>query len=291
MNKLLKGLRNPYKVLLRLLLLVPGLAERIDDKTYISIKYRAHMGKKINWDNPTTFNEKLQWLKLYDRKPEYSVMVDKYEVKNYVANIIGEEHIIPTLGVWDKFDDIDFDALPNQFVLKCTHDSGGLVICRDKDSFDIEKAKKKINECLKKNFYYRSREWPYKHVKPQIIAEKYMESNDSDSLIDYKFYCFNGEAKFLYVSLANIRNGVKKDLITYYDLNWDNVPFGRLDHEAFPFLLAKPKEFEKMIRIANMLSKGIPFLRVDLYWINNQIYFSELTFAPGGGFEIGRAHV
>lgn len=146
----------------------------LPDKAFIKLKYKDKFGKKINLNNPQTFNEKLQWLKLYDRNPEYTKMVDKYEVKKYVASIIGEEYIIPTLGVWNKFEDIDFNKLPDQFVLKCTHDSGGLVICKDKSKLDINEAKKKIEKSLKINYYYLSREWPYKNVKPQIIAEKYM---------------------------------------------------------------------------------------------------------------------
>lgn len=183
----------------------------IPDDTYLRLAYRIRMGKKLNLDHPRTFNEKLQWLKLYDRKPEYTTMVDKYEAKQWVASRIGEEYIIPTLGIWDHFDEIDFDALPNQFVLKCTHDSGGLVICRNKATLDKEKAKKKLDHCLRNNYFWGMREWPYKNVKPRIIAEKYMEDSAGraellddkstyNGLTDYKFFCINGKPRFVYVS-------------------------------------------------------------------------------------------
>ena len=172
-----------------------NLLNWMPDKMYIEMLYKVRMGRKLNLDNPQTFNEKLQWLKLYDRKPEYTTMVDKAAVKDYVADKIGSEYIIPTLGVWEHFDDIDFDQLPNQFVLKCNHDSGGLVICKDKASLDMEAAREKIESSLKRNFYYHSREWPYKNVKPCIIAEKYMVDESGTELKDYKFYCFGGDRK------------------------------------------------------------------------------------------------
>ena len=181
--------------------LIQDLGKFIPDKLWIQMKYLKWFRKLPNLKNPETFNEKLQWLKLHDRKPEYTKMVDKCEAKKLVAAIIGEEHVIPTLGVWDRFEDIDFDALPDQFVLKCTHDCGGLAICRDKSTFDFNAAKKKIEKSLKRNYYYECREWPYKNVKPRILAEAYMEDGVSQKgLTDYKFFCFSGEAKFIYVS-------------------------------------------------------------------------------------------
>lgn len=173
------------------------LKNLLPDSFFLKREFRLRMGYPLNLQQPKTFNEKLQWLKLYDRNPLYTTLVDKYAVKKWVSDKIGEEYVIPTIGVWDKFDDIDFDKLPKQFVLKCTHDSGGLAICRDYSSFDIEAARKKINESLKRNFYYQSREWPYKNVRPRIIAEKYMEDSLDAELRDYKFYVFNGEPKFL----------------------------------------------------------------------------------------------
>jgi len=172
LNKIKKVLKNPWYLVITFA--GRGWLNFLSDKMYLKLIYRAKLGKKLDLKNPKTFNEKLQWLKLYNRKPEYTKMVDKYEVKKYVADLIGEEYVIPTLGVWEKFDDIDFDSLPNQFVLKCTHDSGGLVICKDKSKLDIASAKSKIENSLKRNYYKYGREWPYKNVKPRIIAEKFM---------------------------------------------------------------------------------------------------------------------
>lgn len=261
--------------------IVKKIANHLPDKTYITAKYYFRLHKRIHWKNPKSFNEKLQWLKLYDRKPEYSIMVDKYDAKRYVADRIGEGHIIPSLGVWNRFEDIDFDALPERFVLKCTHDSGGLVICRDKRKFDKVAAEKKINVSLKTNYYYQGREWPYKNVKPRIIAEKYMEDGSSKDLTDYKFYCFNGEPKYLYVS-TGLENHATAS-ISFLTLDWEFAPFGRSDFKPFTELPPKPTRFDEMLKLAAKLSAGHKFLRVDLYQIENQIYFSELTFSPCGG--------
>lgn len=254
----------------------------IPDKQYLQIMYRIRMGKMLNLDNPQTFNEKLQWLKLYDRRPEYTTMVDKYEAKKYVADKIGAEYIIPTLGVWDRFDDIDFDKLPNQFVLKCTHDSGGLVICRDKKSLDIQKTRKKIEKSLKTNFYWVGREWPYKNVKPRIIAEEYMEDEIDHELRDYKIYCFNGKPEFLYLSEGLENHATAR--ISYVNLDWTPTKFKRNDYREFELLPHKPKHLDEMIKLAETLSQGLNFIRVDFYEINNRVYFGELTFSPGSGF-------
>lgn len=259
-----------------------GKYDNLSDEEYLKKYYRARMKKELNLENPQTFNEKLQWLKLYDRKPEYTTMVDKYEVKQYVADKIGEQYIIPTLGVWDAFEEIDFENLPNQFVLKCTHDSGGIAICRDKSVFDIDKAKNIINKSLKNNYYYHGREWPYKNVKPRILAEQYMEDDESQELSDYKFYCFNGEPKFLYLSKGLECHATAK--ISYVTLDWELAEFKRVDFKPFDTLPPKPLNFEKMQELACKLSAEIPFLRVDFYEVNGQIYFSELTFFPGSGY-------
>lgn len=258
-----------------------GLFKGMSDEKYLKKMYKALMKKELNLDNPQTFNEKLQWIKLYDRKPQYTKMVDKYEAKIYVADKIGEKYIIPTLGVWDKFEDINFDELPEQFVLKCTHDSGGVVVCKDKKSFDIEKAKKKINNSLKENFFYKYREWPYKNVKPRIIAEKYIEDANSDDLNDYKLFCFNGETKCCYVCTE--RNSTTGMCIDYFDLEWNHMPFRRYAPNSSK-KIEKPKNYEIMIKLAEVLSEGIPFVRVDFYEIGDEIYFGELTFFPGAGF-------
>ena len=254
----------------------------LSDKAYIRLAYFRRFHKFPDLKNPKTFNEKLQWLKLYDRKPEYTVMVDKYEAKKYVSDIIGEDHVIPTLGVWDRFEDIDFDSLPNQFVLKCTHDSGGLVICRDKNALDIEFAKNKINKSLSVNYYHYGREWPYKNVKPRILAEKFMsDERNPQSLIDYKFYCFDGEPKFLYISSGLEDHSTAH--ISFVTLDWDFAPYQRSDFASFDELPPKPERFDEMIEHCKKLSKGKSFLRVDLYEINDTVYFSELTFSPCSG--------
>lgn len=252
----------------------------IPDDLFLKIKFRLKIGRRLNLDNPTTFNEKMQWLKLYDRRNNYSLMVDKYEVKNYVANIIGQQYIIPTLGVWDNFENIDFDSLPNSFVLKCTHDSGGLVICNDKSVFDIQEAKKKIEKSLKVNYYYIGREWPYKNIKPRIIAEENLINEETDQLKDYKFFCFNGKVKFFKIDF----NRFTDHRANYYDREMNLLPFGELDYLPDPdHIENKPSKLCKMIELAEILSKGFPFLRVDLYNPGEKVYFGELTFYPASG--------
>lgn len=255
---------------------------RIPDKIFLKIMYKRIMKNKLNLKKPTTFNEKLQWLKLYDKNSQYTKMVDKYDVKQYVAKIIGEEYIIPTIGIYDRFDDIDFDTLPDQFVMKCTHDSGSTIICKDKNKFNIKQAKEKIENALKQNFFYLAREWPYKNVKPRIIIEKYIEEEEHDGLTDYKFMCFDGKVKCSFVCLN--RNGADGLNVDFYDINWNKMPFKR-HYKNSNIILEKPKNYTKMIELAEKLSKEIPFVRVDFYEINNIMYFGELTFYPGGGFE------
>lgn len=240
-----------------------------------------HMKRKINFKNPVSFTEKLQWLKLYDRNPEYTTMVDKYLVKDYVAKKIGSEHIIPLLGVWDKFEDIDFEQLPDQFVLKCTHDSAGLVICRDKSRFDILKAKKIINRSLKRNFFYAAREWPYKNVKPRIIAEKYMEDPVTKNLPDYKFFCFDGKVKAMFVATDRFSK-TEETKFDFFDSSYHRLPIknGHPNSDTPP---KKPASFDEMKRYAELLSKGIPHVRCDFYEVGGTVYFGELTFYHFGG--------
>lgn len=254
----------------------------IPDKIFLKYLYYKRMDKKIDLTCPQTFNEKLQWLKLYDRSPEYTKMVDKYEAKKYVADIIGEEYIIPTLGVWNKFEDIDFNQLPNQFVLKCTHDSGGLVICKDKAKLNIEDAKKKINKSLKRNYYYSGREWPYKNVKPRIIAERYMQNKNDEDLKDYKFFCFNGEPKIILVCSERFSSSNMCE--TWFDENWNCLDIIEANHRINK-KIKKPVNFSPMMEFSKKLSKNIPFIRVDFYEIDGKIYFGELTFFPAAGFE------
>lgn len=257
-----------------------GFYNNLSDKDYICKMFKAKMGYSLDIIHPCTFNEKLQWLKLNDRKPIYTTMVDKYAVKDYVASIIGEEYIIPTLGVWDQFEDIDFNELPDQFVLKCTHDSGGLVICKDKSKLDIKKAKKKINKSLHRNYYYMFREWPYKDVRPRIIAEKYMEDSSTSELRDYKFFCFGGVAKCYKVDFDRFV-GHKANYFT------DEGELMKIGEEVCPPDFNKaipvPANLEKMKKFVEKLSASQPFLRVDFYDVDGKVYFGELTFYPASG--------
>lgn len=258
-----------------------GLYNKLTDEEYLAKLYRAHLGKDLQLVHPVTFNEKLQWLKIHDRKKEYTTMVDKYAVKEYVSSTIGEKYVIKTLGVWKCFDDIDFDLLPNQFVLKCTHDSGGLVICRDKAKLNKNKARKKINKCLKKNFYYIGREWPYYDVVPRIIAEEYMQDNTGE-LRDYKFFCFNGVPKIYKIDFDRFNN----HRANYFDCSNDRLlHFGEKNCPPdYCRELQLPENIELMKKLACKLSENSKFLRVDFYEANGKVYFGELTFYPASGF-------
>lgn len=260
--------------------MLQSLLNYLPDAAYLKLKYRIRTGKKLDLKDPGTFNEKLQWLKLHDRKPEYTTMVDKAAVKDYVAEQIGREYLIPTLGVWEHFDDIDFDTLPNQFVLKCTHDSGGLVICRDKEKLDREAAKKKIEKSLKTNYFYRSREWPYKDVQPRILAEAYMEDRQHRDLPVYKFFCFHGQPRIIQV-IQNDKQA--NETIDYFDPQWNRLEL-RQNYPNSPVPMEKPEKLTDMLRIVSKLAGDKPFLRVDLYLVNGDLYFSEYTFYSDAGF-------
>jgi len=250
------------------------------DKLYLKILFRYRIGKTLNLKNPKTYNEKIQWLKLYDRDPLYTKLVDKYEVRKFVAKTIGEEYLIPLLGVWDRFEDIDFNQLPNQFVLKCTHDSGGIVICKDKSIFDINKARKKINRSLKRNYYRNTREWAYKNVKPRIIAEKYLVDESGEEVKDYKFMCYHGQPKTLDI-ISNREIEPKSDM---FDMNFNWIPV-KLDYEHSGKVFQKPIGFEKMIELSKKLSKNLTHVRCDFYHINGKVYFGEMTFYQCSGLE------
>lgn len=268
LNPLIKYLRK-FKIL-----------NLIPDALYLKLRYYRKMKKKLNLKNPKTFNEKLQWLKLNDKKEIYTIMVDKCKVKEYVGNCIGYEYIIPTFGVYEKFDDIPFFELPKQFVIKSTHDSGSVVICKDKATFDRKTAKLKLNNALKNNYFYESREWPYKNVKPRIIIEKYMLDESNYELKDYKIYCFNGNPYIIQLDFDRFINHKRN----FYDLNWNLLDL-EMNYQSDKLKnISKPVCLKKMIDIATRLSNGIPFVRVDLYVVNNKIYFGELTFYPEGGF-------
>lgn len=258
------------------------LKRLIPDELFLKLYYKKHIGKRLNLKNPQTFNEKLQWLKLYNRNPEYTKMVDKYEVKKYIAEKIGEEYIIPTLGVWDTFDEIDFEKLPDQFVLKCTHDSGGLVICQDKNKLDKNEAKEKIQKSLASNYYYENREWPYKNVKPRIIAEAYMTDEvGKNEFTDYKFFCFNGYVDCVMVCIDRASGDTK---FYFFDEEWKLKRLNKRGKAAPEgFTLPKPQCIDEMFELAKKLSEGIPFVRVDLYQSKGRVYFGELTFFPQSG--------
>ena len=257
-------------------------SNRLDDFEFVKSKYASNFGREINLDSPETFNEKLQWLKLYYRNPLYTRLVDKYEVKQYVAEKIGEQYIIPTLGVWESFKEIDFDKLPDSFVLKCTHDSGGLVIVKDKSKFDKKNARQIIKASLKRNFYLQSREWPYKNVKPRIIAESYMEDSKTAELRDYKFFCFDGEVKAMFIATERQKQGedVKFD---FFDADFNHLPF-RQGHNHAAVTPEKPVRFDEMKKLAGELSKGFPEVRIDFYEVDGRVYFGEFTFFHFGGF-------
>lgn len=259
-----------------------GKYHDMDDKEFLKRKYRAILKKELNIDNPQTFNEKMQWLKIYNRNPEYTDLVDKYKVKEVVGNRIGTQYIIPTIGIWDSFEDIEFDKLPNQFVLKCTHDSDGIVVVTNKDEIDLKKIKKKMVSSLRREYYYTHREWPYKNVKPKIIAEELLVDSDNKEINDYKLMCFNGKVKCSFVCTDRMNGkGLK---VTFFDREWKKMPFER-HYQSSDENIQRPKNYELMIELAEKLSENIPFVRVDFYEVNNKVYFGEMTFFPGSGFE------
>lgn len=260
------------------------LLDWMEDERYLKLAFRARMGYPLNLQNPVTFNEKLQWLKLHDRKPLYTQLVDKYAVRQYIAEKIGEEYLIPLVGgPWNSAGEIDFDALPEQFVLKCNHDSGGVVVCRDKSRLDREAARKKLEAKLANNYYLGGREWPYKEVKPCIIAEKYMVDESGVELKDYKWYCFNGKPQFLLITTDRAAEDVPTKY-TFFDMDYNMLPFHRNGpHSDRP--IPKPASFDEMKRLAELLSEGFPHLRVDLYDIDSKVYFGELTFYASSGMK------
>jgi hypothetical protein len=273
-NKLIKSIKHPewlFGVFLR-----RCLSKWMSDESFVKWEYFSGMRKFPNLTHPRTFNEKLQWLKLNDIHPEYSRMVDKAEAKEYVKEILGEDaerYIIPTLGIWNSFDEIDFDTLPNQFVLKTTHDSGGVAVVKDKTCMDLKAVRKKIERSMKNNFFYQHREYPYKNIKPRILAEKFMVDESGTELKDYKFFCFDGEPKMLFVATDRPFD----TRFDFFDTDWNHLPF-KQGHPLATKEIKKPVGFGKMLELSRQLSKGFPHVRVDLYDINGDIYFGELTF-------------
>lgn len=293
-----RSIKYPEKIPMNLLYRMP-ISRRLSDETYLKFVYWTLMHEKLDLDNPITFNEKLQWLKLHDRNPLYTTLVDKLLVKDWVTDQIGAEHVVSTLAVWDCAEDIDISNLPNQFVLKTNHDSGGVVVCRDKSSFDLKAAKRKLTKHLSRNYYWVGREWPYKNVIPKIFAERYIVNamNDdsegslqskkpsygfSSSLTDYKFYCFGGTPEFLYVSSGLENHATAR--ISFLTNDWEFMPFSREDFASFEELPPKPEHLDAMRDVARRFSQGIPFVRVDFFEASDTYKVSEMTFTPCGGF-------
>ncbi len=278
-KKLRRYLRNPYIALGDDL--VYKYPQCMSDKFFLKTLWRRAMGYSLDLKNPKTFNEKLQWLKLYDHNPLYTTLVDKYLVKEWVAEKIGEQYIIPTLAKYDSVEEIDINQLPDQFVLKCNHDSGSVIICTNKSSFDIEMAKKKLQFYLDRDFYSLAREWPYKNVKRCIIAEQFMKDDRSGDLRDYKFFAFNGETKALFI--ASDRQAKNEETkFDFFDMNFTHLPITN-GHPNSSVEVERPIMFDKMWKLANILSQGIPQVRVDFYEVNGKIYFGEMTLYHWGG--------
>lgn len=280
-NRLKKAINNP-RLLLEYFVKHSKICRKFDDEKYIKLLYRVIFCRKLDLDNPQSFNEKIQWLKLYDRKPEYTRIVDKDSVKGYVANIIGQEYIIPTLGVWDKPEDIDWEVLPERFVLKTTHGGGntGVVICKDKAIFDRDRAIDKLNRSLKQDIYQTLREWPYKNVPRRIIAEQFIDPDpEQNELTDYKFFCFNGNVKSLFIATERSSDDVKFD---FFDADFNHLDLYQI-HPMSGKTIPKPDGFEEMKTIAANLSKGFPHVRIDLYNVKGKIYFGEITFYHHSG--------
>ena len=255
----------------------------LPDKIFLTLRFRKTFGRWINWRNPVTYNEKLQWMKVYYRRKDLGTFVDKYEVKDFVAKTIGKDYIIPTLGVWDRPDDIQFDLLPNQFVLKCTHDSGSIIICKDKSKFDQDMAINSLKRSMSRDLFNEGREYPYKLVKPRVIAEKYMEDTADGELRDYKFFVFDGKATTIYIVTDRMRKDVDT-CIDYYDMDFNHLDFRSGNYPNTTKKIEKPAKFDEMKKLAEQLGTGFPHVRVDFYQVDGKVYFGELTFFTSCGF-------
>lgn len=278
---IVKNNRDQFGAALLLKLSTKQLLNWMPDKAFLKLRYRVIFHKKLSFKNPETFSEKLQWMKLYDRNPEYIKLVDKYEVRNYVSEKIGEEYLIPLLGVYNSPEEIDYDTLPDQFVLKCNHDSGSVVICRDKSTFDKTAANKKLSYHLGRNLFYWGREWPYKLVKPCIVAEEFLSELSGD-VPDYKIFCFDGKPKVILLCADRFTTGLKEN---FYDTEWNLLPVKRPLFPNTDYTVEKPGTLDEMLRLAEILAENKPFSRIDFYDVNGKIYFGEITFFPASGFE------
>ena len=280
-SKLKKYIKHPSLIIVYL----TGMMRLgwLSDPAYIKFRYRVNMGRRLNLDSPRAFNEKLQWLKLYDRKPAYTMMVDKYRVRAYIAKKLGPEYLVPLLGVWERAEDVDFDALPEQFVLKCNHNSGeGMCICRDKSRLDLEKVRRGLKKGLEQNYYLYGREWAYKDVPRRIIAEKFLEEKGKIGLPDYKLLVFGGKVKCSFVYTQRFSaSGLH---MTAFDRDWRMLPFER-HYPKSTEPIEKPRNYERMVGFAEKLGKDLPFVRVDFLEAGGRLYFGELTIYPGNGLE------
>lgn len=260
---------------------IKEITKLLPDRVFIDLKYYKRFHRFPNWKNPRTFNEKIQWLKLHDRNPLYTTIVDKYEAKKYITDKVGPEYVIPSYGVWEHYDEIDFSRLPDRFVLKTTHDCGGVVICQDKSSFDYFYAKTFLESHLKNNYYYEGREWPYKNVKPRILAEAYLEDKEAHDLKDYKFFAFNGVPKAMFIA-SDRQDKNQETKFDFFDMD-----FNRLDvingHPNSFSPPQRPASFDKMKKLTGELSKGFPHLRVDFYEVNSKTFVGELTLSHFSG--------
>ena len=259
----------------------------IPDKWYLSWKFKKVFGRPIDWKNPKSFNEKINWIKIYDRNPKYHLLADKLRVKSIVAELLGNEYVIPNLTNGNKhLSEINRNELPNKFVIKCNHDAASVIICKDKSTFDWDYADNKLKWCMAHDYYhFENKQWAYKDIDRCIFIEQYMEDAETHDLPDYKFYCFNGEVKCIFVGRERFTNK-KGVLVNLYDRQWNKLPFEHY-HPSYEGVIPRPKNLNKMIETAEKLARYVanPFMRIDLYDINNHIYFGEFTFYPGGGFE------
>ena len=262
-----------------------GLLNWMPDEQYIKLQFRLAMGYWPDLQNPQTFNEKLQWLKMYSRRPEFTMMVDKYRVRDYIAETIGQEYLIPLLGVWDDPDEIDFDKLPRQFVLKCNHNSGlGMCICKEKSKLDLDEVRAQLRLGLKQDYYIEHREWPYKNVPRKIVCEQYMESAATGTLDDYKVFVFNGKARCIQVDYDRFTDHHRN----FYNTDWEYLPFTTCYPTNPDHVVDRPEALEEMLGLAEKIAMDlgcIPFVRIDFYIIGNRVYFGEITFYHGSGYE------
>ena len=260
--------------------IIRKIGKFLPDHIYIEIQYFYHFKKFVRFDNPKSFNEKLQWLKLYDRNPDYVKLVDKFEVRKHISTTGGDNYLIPLIGAYDSVEDIRWETLPNKFVLKCTHGSGSNIICNDKGTLNRQKTIKQLIKWMRLNWFWYGREWPYKNIKPRIICEELLVDESGYELKDYKIYCYHGEPKIIQVMSNRSKGGYN---LNHYDLDWNEIIIERKNHKPNPNL-AKPILLQEMVEVSRKLSKDIPFVRVDLYYTGEKIYFGEMTFFPASGY-------